>query len=57
MPYTMRKLPNKDLYRITNSTTGQVHCKSCTKENAKKQLRLLNYIDHVPLRNRGGSNK
>ena len=43
----MQKLPNKDLYRITNSTTGQVHCKSCTKENAKKQMRLLNYIDHV----------
>lgn len=44
----MRKLPNKELYRVSNKETGEVHCKSCTKDNAKKQIRLLNYVEHVP---------
>jgi len=48
MPYVMRKLPNKELYRVSNKETGEVHCKSCTKDNAKKQIRLLNYVEHVP---------
>jgi len=44
MPYTVRKLPNKELYRIRNSHTGEIKCHACTKENAAKQIKLLNYI-------------
>jgi hypothetical protein len=47
MPYTVRKLPNKDLYRIRNSITGEIKCHACTKDHAEKQLRLLNYINHT----------
>lgn len=46
MPYTIRKLPNKNLYRLRNIDTGKVHAKGTTLENAKKQMRLLNAIDH-----------
>jgi hypothetical protein len=48
MPYVMRKLPGREMYRVTNKKTGEVHCKECTKANAIKQIRLLNYVEHVP---------
>jgi hypothetical protein len=37
-------------------TPNGVHAKSTTKENAQKQVRLLNAIDHgfVPTKNNGG---
>ena len=53
MPYTMRKVKNKNCYRITNigekrrsSKTRRVFAKCSTKENAKKQLRLLRAIHY-----------
>jgi hypothetical protein len=45
MPYKIRKLPNKNKYRVYNSDTGVIHAHSTTLENAKSQLRLLYMIE------------
>jgi len=51
MPYIIRKLPNKDLYKVINKETKVVHSYGSTYENAIKQVRLLNMVDAgVPLR-------
>lgn len=51
MPYAIRKLPNKDLYRVYNKDTKVVHSYSTTLENAKKQVKLLHMVDAgVPLK-------
>lgn len=50
MPIKIRKLPNRDLYRVYNTETKTVHSYATTLENAKKQVTLLNMIDAgVPL--------
>lgn len=41
MPYKIRKVRNENCYMVKNSITGKVHAKCSTKENAEKQLRLL----------------
>lgn len=41
----MRKIRNKDLYKVINTKTGKVHAEGTTKENAKAQLRLLETIE------------
>jgi hypothetical protein len=46
MPYTIRKVPKKNCYRVTNRKTKRVFAKCSTKENAKKQLRLLRAIEY-----------
>lgn len=46
MPYVIRKLPNKNLYRVTNKRTGKIHANGTTKKNAQRQVRLLNAIEH-----------
>ena len=45
MPYSIRKLPNKDLYRVVNKRTGQIHARATSLENAKRQVALLHMID------------
>jgi len=51
MPYKIRKLPNKEEYKVYNKETGVVHSNSSSLANAKKQVTLLNMIDHnVPLK-------
>jgi hypothetical protein len=45
MPYKIRKLPNKNKYRVYNSNTGEIHAHSTSLENAKSQLRLLYMIE------------
>ena len=45
MPYKIRKLRNKDLYQVKNTKTGEIHSKHSTLSDAKKQVRLLHYID------------
>jgi len=51
MPYKIRKLPDKNEYKVSNKKTGVIHSKGSTLANAKKQITLLNMIDHnVPLR-------
>ena len=46
MPYTIRKVPNKSCYRVTNRKTRRVFAKCTTKARAKKQVRLLNAIEY-----------
>jgi hypothetical protein len=45
MPNVMRKLPNRNLYRVYNRATKRVHAKATTKEKATKQLRLLHRLE------------
>ena len=47
MPYIIRKLPNREMYRVSNKESGAVKCKECTLSHAKKQVRLLNYLKIV----------
>jgi hypothetical protein len=46
MPYTIRKVANKNCYKVMNRKTKRVFSKCTTKEKAKKQLRLLNAIEY-----------
>lgn len=46
MPYTIRKVRNKDCYKVVNKINDRIHAKCSTLENAKKQKRLLEAIDH-----------
>ena len=41
MPYAIRKLPNKNLYKVYNKDTKTVYSHAATKENAQKQVKLL----------------
>jgi len=41
MPYIIRKIRNKDLYKVINKITGEIHSNGSTLVNAKKQIRLL----------------
>lgn len=45
MPYEIRKVRNKECYAVKNKQTGVVHSKCSTKENAKKQMKLLYLLD------------
>jgi hypothetical protein len=44
MPYSIRKVSKKGCYSVKNKYTKRVFAKCATKENAKKQLRLLRAI-------------
>lgn len=46
MPFKIRKLPNKELYKVYNAVTKAVHSQGTTLENAKKQVRLLHMIEN-----------
>lgn len=41
MTYLIRKLPNKELYRVRNIETGKIHSYGTTLSKAKQQVRLL----------------
>jgi len=45
MPYILRKLPNKDLYRVRLKDTGQILSYATTYENAMKQINFLRMRD------------
>ena len=45
MPYQIRKVRNKDCYKVINKITKQVHAKCSTKENAIKQVKLMEMMD------------
>jgi hypothetical protein len=45
MPYKLRKIRGKDLYKVINSETGEVKSSGSTKEDAKAQLRLLRGLE------------
>lgn len=46
MPYIIRKVRNKDGYKVYNNKTKKVYAKCTSHENAVKQVRLLNAIEH-----------
>jgi len=41
MPYTIRKLPGKNLYRVRKKNTGQILSYGTTLKKAKAQIRYL----------------
>ena len=45
MPYSIRKLPNKNLYRVRQLNTGQVKAKATTLKKAQAQVRLLHMMN------------
>jgi hypothetical protein len=60
MPYKKTKITsgkNKGKVRVTGP--GGVHAKASTPENAKKQIRLLQAIDHgfIPTKGKGKMKK
>ena len=46
MPYSLRKVPRKRCYQVYNRKTKRIFSKCTTLSRAKKQMRLLNAIDH-----------
>lgn len=46
MPYTIRKIPNKKCYRVTNARTKKVFARCSSKKNAVSQVRLLRAIEN-----------
>jgi hypothetical protein len=52
MPIIIRKLPNKDLYKVYNKDTKKIYSSATTLDNAKKQVALLKDIE-----NKDNSNK
>lgn len=46
MPYKIRKLNNQDLYKVTNTETGEVVSKGTTLNKAKSQIRLLENLEN-----------
>ncbi len=46
MPYSMRKVPRKNCYRVRNTKTKKVMAKCTTKELATRQMRLLRGIQN-----------
>jgi hypothetical protein len=53
MPFGIRKLPNKDLYKVFNKDTKEVYSKGSTLENAKKQVRLLYSLENDNIKGDG----
>lgn len=45
MPYAIKKIRNKDLYKVVNTKTGKLHSTGTTKDKAKAQVRLLETIE------------
>lgn len=46
MPYEIKKIPNKNLYKVINKDTKQVKSKHTTLINAKKQVKLLYALEN-----------
>ncbi len=47
MPYNIRKVTNKNCYKVYNTKSGRVSAKCSTRKNAYKQLSLLRRIDRI----------
>ncbi len=45
MPYSMRKMPNKQCYRVYNKKSRRVFAKCTSKKRATRQIRLLRSIE------------
>ncbi len=48
MPYSIRKVPKRNCYRVTNTKTKQIRAKCTSKAKAKKQLSLIYALDSNP---------
>jgi len=46
MPYATRKVRGKDCYKVYNKKSKRVYSRCATKDNAKKQIRLLSAIEN-----------
>lgn len=46
MPYEVREAPNGDGFEVVNTDTGAAKSKHSTKEDAERQRRLLEGIEH-----------
>ena len=44
MPYSIRKLPGKNKYRVRQMNTGKIVAKGTTLDKAKAQIRFLNVL-------------
>lgn len=44
MPYKILKIRNTNKYKVVNKDTGKIMSKHATKENAIKQVKLLEYL-------------
>jgi len=53
MPYVIRKLPGKSLYRVRAKDTGRVFSKGTTLSKAKAQVRFLYMINAMKTKRRG----
>ena len=47
MPYKLIKVKGKNLYKVINELTGKIHSKASTKENAEKQIRIMEFFDNT----------
>lgn len=45
MPYKIRKIRNKPLYKVVNTITGKVHSAGTSKVKAEAQVRLLQSLE------------
>lgn len=48
MPYSIRKVPNKNCYSVKNRKSGIYRSKCTSKNKAKKQIRLLSALEFNP---------
>jgi len=46
MPYSIRKLPHQNLYRVRNIDTREIKANATTKRKAEAMVRLLNAVNH-----------
>jgi hypothetical protein len=46
MPLKVKKIRNQPRFKVVNQNTGRVHAYASTRENATRQVRLLNAIEH-----------
>jgi hypothetical protein len=47
MPYSIRKLPNKKLYRVKQINSGKILAKGTTLKKAHAQVRLLYMMNRL----------
>jgi hypothetical protein len=49
MPYAVRKMPNRNCYKVFNKNTKKIYSKCASRVNAQKQLSLLRGIKYNPI--------
>jgi len=46
MPYSIRKVPRKSCFRVSNRKTKRVFARCTSKRRAEKQVRLLRALEN-----------